>query len=65
MKKAECYFASLGQIQNILVVIHLKNQQVVPSSLWKFARDFDRIDDIDKQKYLFNKIKNNRYTLNN
>lgn len=62
---AEYYIALLGQIQNLLVIIHLKNQRDISVNLWKFARDFDRIDDIDEQKYLFNKIKNNHYSLNN
>lgn len=62
-EEAEYYFALLGQIQNILVVIHLKNQKNVPANLWRFARYFDRIDDIDEQKYLFNQIKNNHYHL--
>lgn len=60
---AEYYLALLGQIQNILVVLHLKNQKNVPSSLWKFARDFDIIDNLSEQQYLFNEIKNTRYNI--
>ncbi|GMU19709.1 MAG: hypothetical protein AMXMBFR12_09010 [Candidatus Babeliales bacterium] len=62
-EEAEYYLALLGQIQNILVIIHLKNQRNIPKNLWKFARDFDRVDDIDEQKKLFNEIKNKRYSL--
>lgn len=58
---AEYYLALLGQIQTIVTIIHLKYDKDVPSTLWRFAKDFDRIDDYETQECLFEQIKNGKY----
>lgn len=64
-EEAETYFALLGQIQNILAnLVFVKNFDVTSETL-KFISDFERIDDVFLQEYLFKEIKNNRYNLKN
>jgi hypothetical protein len=62
-QSVEFYLALLGQIQTLVTIIHLKYEKDVPPSLWKFAKDFDRIDDYETQQYLFEQIKNGHYKL--
>ena len=35
----------------------------VPDELWKLYRDFDHLDRKEDRTYLFNEIKNDRYSL--
>lgn len=62
-EEAEYYFALLGEIQNILAKLVFANNFIATDEILKFIGDFDRIDDLSHQKYLFNKIKSNLYCL--
>lgn len=61
-QEAEEYFALLGQIQSILAKLVFKDEVNVSNYLLEFIKDFDRIDDEDAQRYLFNEIKAGKYS---
>ncbi|SEK63758.1 hypothetical protein [Parapedobacter koreensis] len=54
---AELLFKNLEDIQFVLAKSIFKNGIKVTSFLKKFVYDFDRIDDNDTKKNLYNKIK--------
>lgn len=63
IKDANIYFDKLQDAQSSISKLIFKDHITVSDSLWKFFKDFDRIDDHDLRIYLFNKIKKNEYTL--
>lgn len=61
--EAKNYFDKLQEIQGNLSVLVFKYEIEAPEILWKFVSDFDRLDDQDSRIWLFNQIKNERYSL--
>jgi len=60
---AQDYFALLDVMQSLMMKVYFIKGLEVPTDLWRFAKDFDRIDDENTQHYLFNEIKSGRYSL--
>ena len=61
LKDSEIYFALLAKIQNLLMILVYKKDIKISEKLRKFTCDFDRVDSLDVQNYLFNEIQNNKY----
>lgn len=61
--EAHQYFNSLEKIQSALAKAFFKERLDLGNSLWKFVKDFDRIDDSELRKYLFEQIKIDKYSL--
>lgn len=61
--EANIYFDLLQEIHSPLAILVFKEKIDEYLSINKFVTDFDRIDDIRFRKYMFNKIKNEKYSL--
>lgn len=54
------YFEVLDEIFYMIAIKISEGKRELPETLWKFYKDFDHMDQLD---YLFNKIKNESYSL--
>lgn len=63
LEEAQPFFALLDYMQSLIMVLAFKKDMSIPMDLWRFTKDFDRIDDSETQLYIFNQIKHNRYPL--
>lgn len=63
VREASYYFNILSEIQGVVTGLIFKNKIDLSSDLWKFFKDFDRVDDQEQKQYLFNQIKNDQYSL--
>lgn len=61
--KSEVYFDLLEQAQFIVAKLIFKENISVSDFLWKFMKDFDRIDSPLLRNIIFNEIKNDQYSL--
>jgi hypothetical protein len=52
---------TLGQIQEILAVLHFRYKLPLSKRQRDIVRDFDRCDDPDARSYVFHNIKNGHY----
>lgn len=60
---AKEYFDALQEVQPIVSGLIFEKELHVSDSMWKFFKDFDRIDDIVVRKYIFEGLKNGTYAL--
>ena len=60
-EKAKSYFKELEDIQTAIARLMFKYEMEVPEEMRKFVKDFDRVDDPELQKYLFQKFQNGDY----
>ena len=61
--EAQKYFDALDNIQTALAIVVFRNHESVTDNLINFIHDFDRIDDLELRKILYEKIKNGKYNL--
>lgn len=61
--EAEEYFALLERIQSLISRLKFNQEIEIWGTLWKFARDFERIDTQIMQEILFKEIKLGSYPL--
>lgn len=57
------YFSLLEEIHSCVCIMAFVKEIEVSDQLWKFLKDFDRIDDKEWREYIFKRIKNHTYTL--
>src|SRR5690349_1467333 len=57
-KDAFSYFNILEEIHIVVARLIFKSKVEISNDLWKFFKDFDRIDDEDERLYFFETIKN-------
>lgn len=62
-KQAQIYFDELGEFQELLSSIAFQYGLSLPQELRKILRDCERLDDKEVRDFLFNEIKNGRYSL--
>lgn len=62
---AKEYFDALEEAESIVSGLIFKKKLHVSDSMWKFFKDFDRIDDIVVRKYIFDGLKDGTYALSN
>jgi hypothetical protein len=60
---ADSYFDILQEIQSTLSALLYREEIGVSDILFRFAKDFDRIDDPWLRNHLFEKIKKDQYRL--
>lgn len=60
---AKDFFRPLAKIQFVLANLLFVQDLSLPDKLKVFVHDFERLDDIDLIKYLYEKIKNDEYHL--
>ena len=65
LELASDYFDLLGEAQSVVSKLIFDKELEVSNSIWKFFKDFDRIDDNRVREYIFQEIKNGRYALTN
>ncbi len=63
IQKAHDYFDLLQRTVEALEGLAYKEKIDLSDSLWKFIKDFDRIDDKESRNYLFKEIKTGNYYL--
>jgi hypothetical protein len=63
LEEAKDCIAELDIIQSIFAILWYKYEIKLPDNLEIFTKDFDRIDDINQQNFLFNQIKEDKYSL--
>jgi hypothetical protein len=63
IEQAHYYFDVLEKIQSEVAGWIFINEIDVTDCLWKFFKDFDRIDDKEVKLYLFDQIKKGTYSL--
>lgn len=61
--QADQYFDLLAIAQKFVAKTIMSDQIEVPDGLWKFFKDFDRIDTQVQRNYILNEIKYGHYTL--
>ena len=59
------HFDILQKAQAIISKLIFTKEIEVPNSIWKFFKDFDRIDDSRVREFIFQELKNEKYSLNN
>lgn len=62
-EEAGSYFKILEDIQGMVSILISEDTIQVPDELWKLYKDFDHLDRKEDRVYLFNEIKNDRYSL--
>lgn len=62
-KEASMYFKFLEEIQGIVSILISEGNVKISGELWKFYKDFDRLDLVPEREHLFNEIKGGRYLL--
>lgn len=60
--EANQYFDTLQTLNDTITEIIFLKKIKVPDQLFKFFKDFDRIDDIRVREYMFKDIKSGEYT---
>lgn len=60
---AKVYFDILQKIQEVLAELAFRYEIAMPSNLYKFIRDCDRLDDTWLREYLLDKLKKGQYSL--
>ncbi len=65
LDEAQPFFALLDHMQSLIMTMAFKKDLSIPMDLWRFTKDFDRIDDSETQLYIFNQIKRDEYPLIN
>ncbi len=61
INETEPYFNCLQKIQHVLAELIFKEDVKVPDYLWIFVKEFDRLDDQDLRKYMYDAIREGRY----
>lgn len=60
---AKKYFDALQEVQSIVSGLIFEKEVHVSDSMWKFFKDFDRIDDFVVRKYIYYGLKDGTYAL--